>query len=132
MPFSRQDGVSRRSRLAAFVLVIRVLSMGWSVIQALGFPVCTEMSDNLGTEFGLVTRVMATIPLRRIRPMTVRESPLHRAIQGRVNSRSTRQGATVRSRGMRAERESFGTIIRRAGPAPRVLAEVLPGVDVAA
>ncbi len=112
---------------AAFVLAIRVLSMGWSLIRLWGFRL-HRTGDDLGTEFGLITRVMATIPLRRIQTVTVRESPLHRVFKAasiRVDSAGGDGGA-----GSATKRESLAPIIRRAD-LPRVLAEVLPDVDVA-
>ena len=113
---------------AAFVLAIRVLSMGWSLIRLWGFRL-HQTGDDLGTEFGLVTRVMATIPLRRIQTVTVRQGPLHRAVQGGVDSgrfgRRRRWGGECR-RSANRSRPSSG-----APTWPGVLAEVLPDVDVA-
>jgi putative membrane protein len=111
---------------AAFVLAIRVLSMGWSLIRLWGFRL-HRTGDDLGTEFGLITRVMATIPLRRIQTVTVRESPLHRVFKAasiRVDSAGGDGGE-----GGATKRESLAPVIRRAD-VPRVLAEVLPDVDV--
>jgi putative membrane protein len=111
---------------AAFVFVIRLLSMCWSVIRLWGFRL-HRAGDDLGTEFGLFTRVMATIPLRRIQTVTVRESPLHRVFKTasiRVDSAGGDGG-----KGSATGRESLAPIIRRAD-LPRVLAEVLPDVDV--
>ena len=112
---------------AAFVLAIRVLSMGWSLIRLWGFRL-HQTGDDLGTEFGLITRVMATIPLRRIQTVTVREGPLHRVFKAasiRVDSAGGDGGE-----GSATKRESLAPVIRRAD-LPRVLAEVLPDVDVA-
>ena len=71
---------------------------------------------------------MATIPLRRIQTLTVRESPLHRVFKAasiRVDSAGGDGGE-----GGAAKRESLAPIVRRAD-LPRLLAEVLPDVDVA-
>ena len=117
---------------AAFMLVIRVLSMGWSLIRLWGFRL-NRVRDDLGTEFGLFTRVMATIPLRRIQTVTVRESPLHRLFKTaaiRVDSAGG-TGAAERGEGRGARRESLAPIVNRADVS-RLLAEVLPDVDVAA
>jgi putative membrane protein len=113
---------------AAFVFAIRVLSMVWSVIRLWGFQLY-RVGDDLGTEFGLFTRVMATIPLRRIQTVTVRETPLHRVFKTasiRVDSAGS-DGAE----GGAARRESLAPIVNRAD-LPRVLREVLPDVDVPA
>jgi len=113
---------------AAFVGAIRVLSMIWSLIRLWGFQLY-RVADDLGTEFGLFTRVMATIPLRRIQTVTVRETPLHRVFRTaaiRVDSAGS-DGAE----GGAARRESLAPIVRRAD-LQRVLGEVLPDVDVLA
>jgi len=110
----------------AFVFAIRVLSMGWSVIRLWGFQLY-RVGDDLGTEFGLFTRVMATIPLRRIQTVTVRETPLHRVFKTasiRVDSAGS-DGAE----GGAAKRESLAPIVKRAD-LQRVLGEVLPDVDL--
>jgi putative membrane protein len=116
---------------AAFTLVMRVLSMGWSLIRLWGFRL-NRVRDDLGTEFGLFTRVMATIPLRRIQTVTVRESPLHRLFKTaaiRVDSAGGTGGAQG-TEGRGARRESLAPIVNRADVS-RLLAEVLPDVDVA-
>jgi putative membrane protein len=116
---------------AAFVLVIRVLSMGWSLIRLWGFQL-TRVRDDLGTGFGLFTRVMATIPLRRIQTVTVRESLLHRLFKTaaiRVDSAGG-TGGTEGGEGRAARRESLAPIVNLED-VPRLLAEVLPDVDVA-
>ena len=111
---------------AAFVFAIRVLSMVWSLTRLWGFRL-SRIGDDLGTEFGLFTRVMATIPLRRIQTVTVRETPLHRVFKTasiRVDSAGS-DGAE----GGAAKRESLAPIVNRAD-LQRVLGEVLPDVDV--
>jgi putative membrane protein len=112
---------------AAFVLAIRILSMLWSVIRLWGFRL-DRIGDDLRAEFGLITRVMATIPIRRVQTVTVRESPLHRFFATasiRVDSAGS-DGAE----GGAAKRESLAPIANSAD-LPRLLAEVLPDVDVA-
>jgi putative membrane protein len=112
---------------AAFVFAIRVLSMCWSVIRLWGFRI-DRTRDDLSAEFGLFTRVMATIPLRRLQTVTVRESPLHRLFNTasiRVDSAGS-DGAG----GGAAKRESLAPIVNRAD-LPRLLADVLPDVDIA-
>ena len=112
---------------AVFVFAIRVLSMGWSLVRLWGFRL-DRTGDDLSTEFGLFTRVMATIPLRRIQTVTIRESPLHRLFRTaaiRVDSAGSDGG-----QGSAVKRESLAPIVSRVD-LPRILAEVLPDVDVA-
>jgi putative membrane protein len=112
---------------AAFVLVIRVLSMCWSLIRLWGFRL-DRRGDDLSAGFGLFTRVMATIPIRRIQTVTVRESPLHRLFDT-ASIRVDSAGSDV-GEGGAGKRESLAPIIRRVDLA-HVLAEVLPDVDIA-
>jgi putative membrane protein len=111
---------------AAFVLVIRLLSMCWSVIRLWGFRL-DRIGDDLRAEFGLITRVMATIPIRRVQTVTVRESPLHRL----CNMASIRvdSAGSDGAEGGAAKRESVAPIVKR-DDLPRLLAEVLPDVDI--
>ncbi len=116
--------------LAAFVALIglmRVLSMGWAVIRLYGFTI-TRVGEDLRTEFGLLTRVAATIPIRRIQTLTVREGPLHRLF-GRASVRVDTAGGDHNERGA-APREWLAPIIPQAA-LPRFLTDVLPEVDVA-
>jgi putative membrane protein len=111
---------------AAFVLAIRALSMWWSVIRLWGFRL-DRAGDDLRAEFGFFTRVMATLPIRRVQTVTIRESPLHRLFKTasvRVESAGSDGGAAG------ATRESLAPIVRRAD-LTHLLAEVLPGVDIA-
>jgi putative membrane protein len=111
---------------AVFVVVIRVLSMIWSLIRLWGFRL-QQVDDDLGTEFGLLTRVMATHPRRRIQTVTIRRTPLHRLFRAasiRVDSAGSDGGE-----GVSVARESLAPIVREAD-VPRVLAAVLPDVDL--
>jgi putative membrane protein len=113
---------------AVFVLVIRLLSMVWSLVRLWGFRL-QRVGDDLGTEFGVLTRVMATIPRRRIQTVTIRRTPLHRvfgAASIRVDSAGSDGGE-----GVSVTRESLAPILRE-GDVTRVLAEVLPDVDLQA
>ena len=58
-----------------FILLIRLLSMVLALFRLHGFRL-TRIGEDLRTEYGLLTRVSATIPLRRIQTLTIRESLL--------------------------------------------------------
>lgn len=60
--------------LLAFV---RVMSMIWALVRLYGYTLTLQGGD-VRSEFGLVTRVSATVPLQRVQSLTIRESPLHR------------------------------------------------------
>lgn len=64
---------------------IRLLSVGWTVVQLYGFKLVRE-GDELRTTRGLLTRVHATIPLARVQMLTVRQPALMRLL-GRVEVR---------------------------------------------
>jgi putative membrane protein len=62
---------------AAVLVVIRLLSVGWAVVQLHGFTL-TRVGDELRTTRGLFTRVHGTIPLGRVQLVTVRQAALMR------------------------------------------------------
>ena len=114
----------------AFVLLllgIRVLSMVWAAIRLYGFTLARSGKD-LRTDFGLLTKVSATIPLDRIQTLTVREGMFHRLF-GRVSVRvETAGGEGEESDQVR--REWLAPVIRKER-LPEFLAGVLPGIDLA-
>ena len=115
---------------AAFVALLafmRMLSMTWAVIRLYGFTL-SRTGDDLRTEFGLLTRVLTTIPIRRIQTLTIREGPLHRLF-GRAAVRVDTAGGGQQERGV-TQREWLAPIIRR-DDLPRFLSQVLPEIDLA-
>ena len=70
---------------ACLLAAIRLLSVGWTLVQLYGFTLVRE-GDELRTSRGLFTRVNATIPLARVQLVTVREPALMRLL-GRVEVR---------------------------------------------
>lgn len=117
--------------LAAFaglLLFVRVLSMGWAVVRLYGFRVTLEAED-LRSEYGLLTRVAATIPLHRIQALTIRETPLHRWFD-RVAVQATTAGGQATG-GARSERELLAPLLPRAALRDFVQ-QVLGGIDLEA
>jgi putative membrane protein len=53
-----------------FLLFIRLLSTVWAVVRLYGFRL-ERTGDEVRTEYGLFTRMSATIPLRRIQTTSV-------------------------------------------------------------
>jgi putative membrane protein len=101
--------------IAAFVgllLIIRLFSMAWAVVRLYGFTL-TLVDDDARSQFGLLTRVAQTIPLRRIQALTVREGPLHRYFQ-RVAVRVNTAGGRLEEQNANADREYVAPILRRA------------------
>jgi len=113
---------------AGFLLLMRLLSMAWALIRLHGFRLTLEGED-LRTEFGLFTRVVATIPLRRIQTLTIRETPLHRLL-GYASVKAETAGADGGEEDKATQREWLAPILRRA-QLPDLLLAVQPGLDLA-
>jgi len=77
---------------AALLLLVRLFSVGWALVRLHGFRL-TRTGEDLRADFGLFTRVVATIPVRRIQTLTVQEGPLHRLFR-RVSVRVETAGGT--------------------------------------
>ncbi len=115
--------------LVGLLLFVRVISMGWALVRLHGFRL-TRAGEDLRTEFGLLTRVVATIPFRRIQTLTIREGPLHRLF-GRASVRvETAGGAGGDDEASTTQREWLAPILRR-DELPGLIHEVLPEVDLA-
>ncbi|MEZ5319001.1 MAG: PH domain-containing protein [Vicinamibacterales bacterium] len=131
-----RDGVVPWDRLllvasvvAGVLIVARLLSVAWAVVRLYGYQVRLVGAD-LRTEYGLLTRVSATIPLHRIQTLTVSRGLLHHAF-GRASVRvETAGGQTPGERGASA-REALAPILR-VNELPRLIGRALPGLDVAA
>lgn len=121
--------------LAAFLgllLLIRLISMIWAVVRLYGFRL-VRAGEDLRTEYGLLTRVVATIPLRRIQTLTIREGPVHQLFRRASVRVDTAGGGGGGEEGEAStkQREWLAPIIHREG-LPAFLREVLPEVDLAA
>ena len=97
--------------IAALLLFVRLLSMGWAAVRLHGFKLALVGGD-ARTEYGLLTHVAATIPLRRIQTLTIRETPLHRLFK-RVAVKADTAGGRSDQGGAKAEREWLAPILRR-------------------
>lgn len=116
--------------VAGFLLAVRLISMLWAFFRLHGFRL-VRIGEDLRTEYGLLTRVSATIPLRRIQTLTVRDGWLHRLFD-RVSVRVDTAGAADGGEENKAtQREWLAPILRRE-ELPGLLHEVLPGLDLAA
>lgn len=116
--------------LAGFLLVIPLLSMALALFRLHGFRL-TRIGEDLRTEYGLLTRVSATIPLRRIQTLTIREGLLHRLFD-RASVRVDTAGADGGENDDKAkQREWLAPIVHR-DQLPGLLHEVLPGLDLRA
>lgn len=113
-----------------FLLISRVFSIVWALIRLHDFNV-VQTGDDLRTEYGLLTRVVQTIPRRRIQTITVRQTPLHRLF-GRASVRVGTAGGSKEEHGRDSSRREWFAPIIRQEEVPALLTTLVPGVDLAA
>lgn len=95
--------------LLVVLLFIRLLSTLWAVVRLYDFRL-QRVGDELHTEYGLFTRVSATIPLRRVQTVIVRDGVLHRLFGRHAMVVETAGGPALET-GARA-REPIAPILR--------------------
>ena len=115
--------------LVGLVLLVRLLSMVWAVGRLYDFRL-ERLGNDLRTEYGLFTRVTATIPLGRIQSLTLRDSPLRRLLGRTSVSVETAGGASRPEDGPKRPRERLAPLIR-ASAVPALVAAVMPQADPA-
>lgn len=105
-----------------------MLSAAWVAARLHGFTLSRSGGDP-GADYGLFTRVSATIPLGGIQTVTVLQGPLHRLF-GRASIRVETAGGHAEDDDGEAQQREWLAPLLPAGDVPRLLAEVLPGEDV--
>jgi putative membrane protein len=117
--------------LAGLLLVIRLISMVLALVRLYGFRL-TRDGEDLRTEYGLFTRVVTSIPLRRIQTLTILEGPLHQLFRRvSVRAETAGGGGGEESEGSKTQREWLAPILRREA-LPGFVQELLPELDLAA
>jgi putative membrane protein len=99
--------------IGAFIgllILVRLLSMVWALTRLYGFRL-VRVNEELRSEYGLLTHVTATIPLRRIQTLSIVEGPLYRLF-GRVVVHADTAGGRPKE-GEKTTRESLAPILRR-------------------
>ncbi len=114
------------SILVGLFVIAPILSMGWAIIRLHNFHLTLRAGD-LRTEFGALTRVTATIPLRRVQAVKIHRGPGH-IWTSRASVRVETAGGSASGRAS-AEREWVAPIIALAG-LPAFVATVLPDADL--
>jgi putative membrane protein len=71
------DILKTGAAIVGLLIVLRILSIIWAIVRLYGFRL-TLVGADLRTEYGLLTRVSATVPMHRIQTLTVRRGLLHR------------------------------------------------------
>jgi putative membrane protein len=113
--------------VVALMAVSRVFSIAWALVQLHAFTL-TRVGEDLRAEYGWLTRVTATVPLRRIQTVTVREGLWHRVFKRASVRVSTAGGSGPQT--ARPQREWLAPILRR-DQVERLVGEILPGFDLA-
>ena len=114
---------------AVFLVFVRVLSMLWAVIRLYDFRL-TRIGEDLRSEYGLFTKVAATVPIRRVQTITVSAGPLHRWLDRATVRVATAGGAgKQKDRSASRGREWLAPLIRREA-LPHLLQQIVPGFDL--
>lgn len=116
------------SVLVGLFVIAPILSMVWATVRLHGFLVARRSGD-LRIEYGALTRVTATIPLRRVQAIKIFRGPGH-LWAGRASVRVETAGGSPSGRSA-TEREWIAPIIKMAD-LPAFVAEVLPEADLSA
>ena len=93
-----------------FLVVVRLFSVTWALVTLYGFRV-RRVGEDLQVEFGLLTRVAATVPVRRIQAVTVQQGPLHRLLE-RASIRVDTAGGEGRE-SAQSQRHTIAPLIRQ-------------------
>ena len=128
LPFG--DVFKTGAAIVGLLIVLRILSVIWAIVRLYGFRLTLAGAD-LRTEYGLLTRVSATVPLHRIQTLTVRRGLRHRwfdrASVG-VETAGGRAAGEAQGQASR-QRESLAPIINETD-VPALLRIVLPDLSL--
>ena len=116
----------------AALLAMRVLSVGWVLLRFFDYRL-TRSGDDFRLSCGLLTRVTATVPRRRIQLVSLRQTLLQRLIR-RASIRIETAGGG--GGGDDGQRDTYSAVSRRwfvptipIADAPRLLNEIHEGLD---
>jgi putative membrane protein len=128
LPFD--DFLTVGTAIVALLIVLRILSVVWTIVRLYGFRL-TLIGADLRTEYGLITRVSATMPLHRIQTLTIRRGPIHRWFERasvKVESAGGQASSDIGEQTPRG-REALAPIVNDA-ELPALLGIVLPDLDL--
>jgi putative membrane protein len=128
---SFDDAFGAGAAIVGLLVVLRILSVIWAIVRLYGFRLTLAGAD-LRTEYGLITRVLATVPLHRIQTLTIRRGLIHSWFdRASVKVESAGGQAAGDASGQPARRrESLAPIIKEA-ELPALLRIVLPDLNLA-
>jgi putative membrane protein len=110
------------------LLLLKLLSVAWIVLKYYGFTL-TRRGDDLRAVYGLLTRVSATVPRRRIQVLSTHRGPLQRWLR-RVSVQVETAGGREGDEGSGTERLWLAPQMPEEGLSA-LLAQVLPEIDFA-
>lgn len=117
--------------LVGLLVALRIFSVAWTLVRYHGYRL-TLAGDDLRTEYGLLTRVVATIPVRRIQTLSLLEGPFARRLGRAMVRVETAGGAGGEGdEAAKKQREWLAPIIRRAD-LPAFVQTVIPDLDLSA
>ena len=128
LPFS--DILRAGAAIVGFLIALRILSVIWPMVRLYGFRL-TLVGADLRTEYGLLTRVSATVPLHRIQTFTVHRGLIHRWFD-RASVRAETaggQGAGQKAGQSSRGRESLAPIVKEP-ELPALLRIVAPDLNL--
>jgi putative membrane protein len=120
------DVVTAVGAILGLLIVLRILSVIWAIVRLYGFRL-TLVGADARTEYGLFTRVSATVPLHRIQTLTIRRGLVHRRFD-RASVRVETAGGDAAGHSARG-RESLAPIIGEK-QLPALLGAVAPDLNL--
>ncbi len=85
--------------IVALFLLLQVFTVAWALIRFYGFKLWAQ-TERLFAEMGLLPRVTATIPRRRIQLYRIQENPIHRWLGGVTVTVETAGGVNTEQQGL--------------------------------
>ncbi len=114
---------------AVFLVIVRLISMIWAFVRLYDFRL-TRVGEDLRSEYGLFTKVAATVPIRRVQAITINAGPLHRWLK-RASVKVATAGSAGGAGAKEKTREWLAPLIKQ-DALPHLLHQVLPGFDLSA
>ena len=115
--------------IPVLLILVRIISMIWALVRLYDFRL-TRIGEDLRTEYGLFTKVTATVPIRRVQAIIIAAGPLHRWLK-RATVRVTTAGGSGNRQQTSNAREWLAPLIRQ-DALPHLLQHVVPGFDLSA
>jgi putative membrane protein len=110
-------------------VLLRLLSVAWAIVKFYGF-VLRLIGEDLRADYGLLTRVSATIPRHRIQSLSTKASWLHRKFGRSSVQVQTAGGAADESEGPNIGVRRWLAPLVGSGRVHELIHQVLPEVDL--